>query len=173
MPNIDIEDNIEQKRWDYSKENNKWKGGEFSKDDAPKQNRMLENNFCNDRIRKDEVVNILLSFNRKNQLEDSCNDEEEKSSKEENKNDKDNQFEANVNKSRQEWGEGNVCVYDGKMTAETQHATNAAAEQCSVDYEGELEDNSKAIINVNDHECNVIDNTEDNIGIILSLRVMV
>ncbi len=41
---------------------------------------MVENNFCNDRIRKDEVANILFSFNRKNKLVDSCNDEEEKSS---------------------------------------------------------------------------------------------
>jgi hypothetical protein len=39
---------------------------------------MLENNFCNDRIRNDEVANILLSFDRKNKLDDSCNDEEEK-----------------------------------------------------------------------------------------------
>jgi hypothetical protein len=57
------------------------------------------------------------------------------------------------------------------MTAETQHATNAAAEQCSVDdCEGGLDDNSKATINVNDHECNVIEDTEDNIGIILKLE---
>jgi hypothetical protein len=41
---------------------------------------MLENDFCNDRIGKDEVTNILLSFNRKNKLGDSCNDEEEKNS---------------------------------------------------------------------------------------------
>ncbi len=27
MPNIDIEDNIEQDRWDYSNEYNKWEGG--------------------------------------------------------------------------------------------------------------------------------------------------
>ena len=59
---------------------------------------MLENDFCNDRIRKDEVANICLSFNRKNKLEDSCNDEEEKSSEGENKGDKDDQFEANVNR---------------------------------------------------------------------------
>ncbi len=63
---------------------------------------MLENNFCNDRIRKNEVMNILLSFNRKNKLDNSCNDEEEKSSEGENMDDKDDQFEANVNKSGQE-----------------------------------------------------------------------
>jgi hypothetical protein len=39
---------------------------------------MLENFFCNDRIRNDEVANILLSFNRKNKLDSSCNEEEEK-----------------------------------------------------------------------------------------------
>ncbi len=27
MPNIDIEHNVEQDRWDYSKEYNKWEGG--------------------------------------------------------------------------------------------------------------------------------------------------
>jgi hypothetical protein len=64
MPNIDIEDNIEQDRCDYSNEYNKWEGGEFSNNYEPKQNRMSENNSCNDRIRKDEVTNILRSFNR-------------------------------------------------------------------------------------------------------------
>jgi hypothetical protein len=171
MPNIDIEDNVEQERWDYTNKYNEWEGGEFSKDDKPKQKRMLENNFCNDRIGKDEVANILLSFNRKNKLDNSCNDEEEKSSGGENKGDKDDQFEANVNKIGHEWGEGNVCVYVGKMTAETLHATNAAAEECGVDdCEGELEDNSKATINVNDHKCNVIEDTEDDIGIVFKLE---
>jgi hypothetical protein len=33
MPNIDIEDNVEQERWDYTNEYNKWEGGKFSKDD--------------------------------------------------------------------------------------------------------------------------------------------
>ncbi len=32
------------------------------------------------RIRNDEVANILLSFNRKNKLDNSCNDEDEKNS---------------------------------------------------------------------------------------------
>ena len=63
---------------------------------------MLARDSCNDRIRKDEVVNILLSFSRKNKLDDSCNDEGEKSSEGENKGDKDEQFEANVNKSGKE-----------------------------------------------------------------------
>ena len=90
---------------------------------------MSENNFCNDRIKKDEVAHILLSFNRKNKLDNSYNDEEDKSSEGENKGDKDDQVEANVNKSEHEWGEGNVFVYVGKMTEETLHATNASAEE--------------------------------------------
>ncbi len=116
MPNIDIEDNKEQERWDYTNEYNEWEGWEFSNNGEPKQNRMLENDFCIDRIRKDEVANILLSFNRKNKLDNSCNDEEEKSSEGENKGAKDDQFEDNVNKSGHELGEGNVCVCVGKMT---------------------------------------------------------
>jgi len=103
MPNINIQDNVELERWDYTNKCNEWEGGEFSKDDKPKQNRMLESNFCNDRIRKDEVANILLSLNRKNKLDDSCNDEEEKSSEGETKGDKDDQFEASINKSGMNW----------------------------------------------------------------------
>jgi hypothetical protein len=49
---------------------------------------MLENYFCNDRIRNDEVANILLSFNRKNKLDNSCNDKEENNCEGENKGDK-------------------------------------------------------------------------------------
>ncbi len=68
-------------------------------------------------------------------------------------------------------GEGNVCVHVGKVTEETLHATNASAEECGVDdCEGELEDNSKATINVNDHEYNVIDDTEVDISIIFNLE---
>jgi hypothetical protein len=90
---------------------------------------MLENYFYNDRIRNDEVANILLSFNRMNQLDDSCNDEEEKNSEGEKKGDKYDQFEATVNKSGHELGEGNVCV----------------VENCGVDdCEGQLEEHSKA-----------------------------
>jgi hypothetical protein len=65
MPNIDIEDNKEQDRWDYSNKYNEWQGGGIKNNEKPKHNRMLENYFCNDRIRNDEVANILLSFNRK------------------------------------------------------------------------------------------------------------
>jgi hypothetical protein len=35
-------------------------GGGLRNNYNPKQNRMLENNVCNDRIRNDEVANILL-----------------------------------------------------------------------------------------------------------------
>jgi hypothetical protein len=69
--------------------------GELSKDYNPKQNRMLENNFCNDRFRKDKVANILPSFNGKNILDYSCNDEEEKSSEGENKGDKEKSNKVN------------------------------------------------------------------------------
>ncbi len=127
------------------------KGGGGGVADEPKQNRMLENYFCNDRYRNDEVANILLSFNRKNKLDNSCNDKEEKNSEGENKGDKYDQFEANVNKSGRELGEGNACV----------------AEECGVDdCKGELEGNSKATFDINDHECNVTTDTEDDTGII-------
>jgi hypothetical protein len=60
------------------------------------------------------VANILLSFNRKNKLDDSCNDEEEKNSEGENKVDIYDQFEANVNKSGHELGEGMFVYMLGK-----------------------------------------------------------
>jgi hypothetical protein len=64
MSNIDIENYKEQDRWDYSNKYNKWHGGGVRNNDEPKHKRILENNVCNDRIRNDEVANILLSFNR-------------------------------------------------------------------------------------------------------------
>jgi hypothetical protein len=52
-------------------------------------------------------------------------------------------------------GEGNVCV----------------AEECGVDdCEGQFEENSKATFDINNHECNVIIDTEDDIGIIFQLE---
>jgi hypothetical protein len=52
-------------------------------------------------------------------------------------------------------GEGKLCV----------------AEECGVDdCEGELEKNSKATFGINDHECNMITDTEDDIGIIFKLE---
>jgi hypothetical protein len=126
MPNIDIENYVEQDRWDYSNECNKWEGGGLRNNDEPKQNRMLINYVCNDRIRNDEVANILLSLNRKNTSANSCNDKEENNSEGENKGDKNDQFEANVNMSVRELGEGNVCV----------------AEECGVDdCEGQSKEN--------------------------------
>jgi hypothetical protein len=63
-------------RYDYTNEYNKWEGGDFSVDEEHDQNRMLAKKDCVDRIRKDEIANILLSFNRKNKLDDSFNDED-------------------------------------------------------------------------------------------------
>ena len=60
------------------------KGG-IRNNDEPEHNGMLENYVCNDRIRNDEVVNILLLLNRKNKLDNSCNDKEENNSEGENK----------------------------------------------------------------------------------------
>jgi hypothetical protein len=66
--NIDIDNDIEEDRWDYSNECNKWEGEGLRNNYKPKQNRMLENYVCNDRIRKDEVANILLSLKRKKHI---------------------------------------------------------------------------------------------------------
>jgi hypothetical protein len=52
------------------------------------------------------VANILLSFNRKYKLDNSCNDKEEKNSEGENKGDKNDQFEVNLNMIGHELGEG-------------------------------------------------------------------
>jgi hypothetical protein len=153
MPKIDIENYVEQDRWDYSNECNEWEGRGIRNNDKPKQNRMLEYYVCNDRIKNDEVANILLSFNNTNILDNSCHDKEENNSEGENNGDKNDQFEANVNMSGRELGEGNVCV----------------AEECGVDdCEGQLENNSKATFDISDHECNMITDTEDDIGIIFS-----
>jgi hypothetical protein len=73
--------------------------------DKPEQNRMLENYVCIDRTKNYEVANVLFSIKRKNKLDNSCNDKEEKNSEGENKGDKNDQFEANVNMSRHELGE--------------------------------------------------------------------
>ncbi len=57
------------------------------------------------------------------------------------------------------------------MPAAKQNANNVAAEKCGVDeWEGELEDNSKATINVNDHKCNIAEDTKDDIAIIIYLE---
>ncbi len=117
------------------------------------------------------LANILLPLKKKNKLDNSFNDEEEKSSKGENKGDKDNEFKANVKKNGKEWGEGNVGVYVWKMPAAKQNSINIAAEQCGVDdCEGELEGNSKATININYHECKIAEDTKNYIGIMFNLE---
>jgi hypothetical protein len=57
---------------------------------------MIDNNVCNDRIRNDLVANILLSSNRKNTLDSSCNDKEDKNGEGEKEGDTNEKFEANV-----------------------------------------------------------------------------
>jgi hypothetical protein len=86
------------------------KGGGLRNNYKPKQNRMLENYVCNDRIRNDDVANMFLSLNRKNTLDNSCNDKEDNNSVRENKGDKNEQFHANLNMSAHELGKGNVCL---------------------------------------------------------------
>ncbi len=71
---------------------------------------MLENYVCNDRIRNDEMVNILLSLNRKNTLDNSCNDKEDNNGEGENEGGINHQFEANIKMSVHELGKGNVSV---------------------------------------------------------------
>jgi hypothetical protein len=155
VPNIDIENYVEEDRWDYSNECNKWEGGGIRNNYKPEQNRMLENYVCNDRIKNDEVAQILLSFNNKNTLDNSCNDKEENNSEGENNDDKNDQFKANLGMSGHELEEGNVCV----------------AEECGVDdCEGQFEENSKATFDINDHKWNVTTDTEDDIGMIFQLE---
>ncbi len=116
---------------------------------------MLENYFCNDRIRNDEVANILLSLNRKNTLDNSCNDKEDNNGEGENEGDISYRFDANIKMSAHELGKGNVSL----------------AEECGLDdCDRQLEVNSKATIDNNDHECNVITDTENNIGTIFQLE---
>ncbi len=94
-------------------------------------------------------------MNRKNTLDSSCNDKEYNNSEGENKGDKNDQLHANLNMSAHELGKENVCL----------------AEECSVnDCEGQLEENSKATIDIDNHECNVITDTEDDNGIIFWLE---
>jgi hypothetical protein len=153
--NIDIENYVEEDRWDYSNECNEWEGGGIRNIYEPKQNRMVDNDVCNDRIRNDEVANILLSLNKKNTSDNSCNDKKDNNGERENEGDTNDQFDANLNMSARELGKGIVCV----------------AEECGVDdCDGQLEDNSKATIDINDHECKVITDIEGNIGIFFSFR---
>ncbi len=68
-------------------------------------------------IRNDEVANIPLSLNRKNTLDNSCNDKKDNNGEGENEGGINYQFDANVIMSARELGKGNVSV----------------AEECGVD----------------------------------------
>jgi hypothetical protein len=116
---------------------------------------MLENYVCNDTIRNIEVANILLSLNRKNKSDNSCNDKKDKNGEGGNEGYINYQFDADVEMSARELGKGNISV----------------AEKCGVDdCDGQLEEHSKATIDINYHECNVITDTEDDIGIFFQLE---
>ena len=69
----------------YTTKYNEGEGRDFSVDEEHNQNRMLAKEAGIDRIRKDEVARILLSFNRKNKLDVPLNDQEKKSSEGENR----------------------------------------------------------------------------------------
>jgi hypothetical protein len=49
MPNFDIEYEVEEDRWVYSNECNKWEVEGLRNNYKPQQNRMLENYVCNDK----------------------------------------------------------------------------------------------------------------------------
>jgi hypothetical protein len=76
---------------------------------------MLENYVCNDIIRNDEVANILLSMNRKNTLDNSCNDKKDKNEEGGNKGDINYQFDADIKMSARELGKGNIIRCSRKM----------------------------------------------------------
>ncbi len=83
-------------------------------------------------------------WTEKNTSDNSCNDKEDNNSEGESKGDKSDQLHANVNMSAHELGKGNVFL----------------AEECGVDdCEGQLEEKSKATIDINNHECIVITDT--------------
>jgi hypothetical protein len=155
QPSIDIDHYVEEDRWDYSNECSEWEGGGIRNNYEPKQNRMLENYVCNDTTRNDEVANILLSLNRKNKLDNPCNDKKDKNGEGGNKGDINYQLDADVKMSARELGKENIGV----------------AEKCGVDdCDGQLVEHSQATIDINNHECNVITDTEDDIGIIFQLE---
>ncbi len=94
-------------------------------------------------------------MNRKSTLDNSCNDKENNNAEGENKGNTNDKFDANVNTNAHELGKGNISL----------------AQECGVyDCDGQYEDNSKATIDINDHECNVITDIEDDIGIIFQLE---
>ncbi len=88
-------------------------------------------------------------------MDNSCNDKKNKNGEGGNEGDINYQFDADVKMSARELGKGNICV----------------AEKCGVDdCDGQLEEYSKATIDINNHECNVITDNEDDIGIIFQLE---
>jgi hypothetical protein len=88
-------------------------------------------------------------------LDNSCNDKEDNNGEGESEGDINYRFEANVKMSARELGKENDSV----------------AEECGVDNcEGELKENSKVTFHINDHECTVITDNEDDIGIIFQLE---
>ncbi len=88
-------------------------------------------------------------------MDNSCNDKKDKNGEGGNKGDIIYHFDDDVKMSAHELGKGNISV----------------AEKCSVhDCDGQLEEYSKASIDINDHERNVITDTEDDIGIIFQLE---
>jgi hypothetical protein len=120
-----------------------------------KPNRMLENYVCNDIIRNNEVASIPLALNRKNALDNSCYEKKDKIGEGGNEGDINYQFDADVKMSAHELGKGNISV----------------AEKCGANgCDGQLEEHSKATRDINNHECNVITDTEDNIGRIFQLE---
>ncbi len=87
-------------------------------------------------------------------MDSSCNDKEDNNGEGVNEGDTNDKFHANVNTSAREFGKN-----------------SSLAEECDVDdCDGQYEDNSKAKIDIKDHECNVITDTEDKIGTIFQLE---
>ncbi len=107
------------------------------------------------KIYKQKRQVIWITLNRKNTSDNSCNDKEENNNEGENKGDKNDQFEANINMSARELGKGNISL-----------AKEFGVDDC----EGQLEENSKAAIDINNLECNVITDSEDNTSIFFWLE---
>jgi hypothetical protein len=154
-PSMDIDHYKEEDRLDYSNECNEWEGGGIRNNNKRKHNRMLDNYVCNDIVRNNEVANILLSLNRENTLANACNGKKDKKEEGGNEGDIHYQFDAGVKMSACELGKDNIGV----------------ADKCGVDdCDRELSEHSKATIDINNNECHVTTDTEDDIGIIFQLE---
>ncbi len=87
-------------------------------------------------------------------MDNPCNEKKDKNGEGGNEGDINYQFDADVKMSARELGKGNISV----------------AEKCGIDdCDRQIEEHSKATIDINNNECNVITGTEDNIGIIFSV----